>query len=202
MKKTILFICFITLLMSCNNTKQDAGANAEAAIGNIMTRTSIRAYTDKPVPEEMIQTLLKAGMAAPTAMNRQPWEFIVVTERAKLDEMADSLKYAKMLRQAPLAIVVGAINHFVTRDGTTVENMFWVDDCSAATENILLAAHALGLGAVWTAAKDEERAAAVKAALGTPDEFAPLCVIPIGFPGEDPAPKDKWKPEKIHYNKW
>lgn len=202
MKKILLFISLTTLLMSCNNTKNQSAANAEAAIDNIMTRTSIRAYTGQAVPEDMIQTILKAGMAAPTAMNRQPWEFIVVTDRAKLDEMADSLKYAKMLRQAPLAIVVGAINHFVTRDGVTVENMFWVDDCSAATENILLAAHALGLGAVWTAAKDEERAAAVKATLGTPDEFAPLCVIPIGFPGEDPAPKDKWKPEKIHRNKW
>ena len=202
MKKISVLICLMTLLMSCNNAKQSTAASAEAAIDNIMTRTSIRAYTDEPVPEEMIQTLLKAGMAAPTAMNRQPWEFIVVTDRAKLDEMADSLKYAKMLRQATLAIVVGAKNHFVNRDGETVENMFWVDDCSAATENILLAAHALGLGAVWTAAKDEERASAVKATLGTPDEFAPLCVIPIGFPAEDPAPKDKWKPEKIHYNKW
>ena len=202
MKRFFITLFIISIVMGCKNNETASVTARDAVLENIMTRTSIRAYTDQPVPEEMVETMLKAGMAAPTAMNRQPWEFIVVTDRAKLDEMADSLKYAKMLRQAPLAIVVGARNTFVNRDGNTVVNMFWVDDCSAATENILLAAHAMGLGAVWTAAKDEERASAVRAALDIPMEFAPLCVIPIGFPAENPEPKDKWKPEKIRYNNW
>lgn len=184
---------------SCTEAPQvDA---TQAALDNIMTRVSVRSYTSEPVSDEMVETLLRAGMAAPTAMNRQPWEFVVVTDRDSLDQLAAELRYAKMLKEAPLAIVVCAETMLTLKDGKVVENNFWEHDASAATENILLAANALGLGAVWTAATDD-RAEIVKRVLGIPGTIMPLCVIPIGHPAVDETPKDKWKPEKIHWNRW
>lgn len=204
MKKSVILVLTGILAMatvSCKGTSQQKDAAAGAVIDNIMTRTSVRAYTSDPVPAEAIETLLKAGMAAPTAMNSQPWEFVVVNDRDTLDKLAGSLRYARMLKGAPLAIVVCGHSTFTDRGGNVRENKFWVDDCSAASENILLAAHALGLGAVWTAAKDD-RAVIVREALGIPEDINPLNVIVIGYPAENPAPKDKWKPEKVHYNRY
>lgn len=178
-----------------------AQSKADVVIENIMTRTSVRSYTDQPVPQEMVDVILKAAMAAPSAMNDQPWEFVVVNERATLDALADGLKYAKMLHKAPLAIVVCAHTHWMKSAGT-ITNDCWQHDASAAAENILLAAHALGLGAVWTAANDNERSSHVIKTLGIKGDVHPLCVIPIGFPDKDNKPKDKWKPERVHYNRW
>jgi len=198
-----ILIALTVIAMAFTSCKQSETVDAtQAVLDNIAARTSVRAYTSEPVPDEMVETLLRAAMAAPTAMNRQPWEFVVVNDRAVLDTLAGQLRYAKMLVQAPLAIVVCAETMITHRDGSQSENGLWEHDASAATQNILLAAKALGLGAVWTAASDPERSAVVKEALNIPGTIMPLCVIPIGFPAEDPEPKDKWKPEKIHYNKW
>ena len=188
---------------SCCNDADNKNTAREAVLDNIANRKSVRAYTDEPVSDADIETLLRAAMAAPSAMNRQPWEFIVLKDRDSLDLLAGKLRHAKMLQQAPLAIVVCAETMLTLRDGTVVENMFWEHDASAATENLLLAAEAIGLGAVWTAASDPERSAIVKDALGIPGTIMPLCVVPIGHPANpDEQPKDKWKPEKIHYNRW
>lgn len=187
---------------ACTSNSGQPVSKADAVLENIATRKSVRSYTDEPVSDEMIEKLLRAAMAAPTAMNRQPWEFIVLKDRDTLDALAGKLRHAKMLQQAPLAIVVCAETMITLRDGTVVENSFWEHDASAATENLLLAAEALGLGAVWTAASDGERCAIVKEALGIPGTIKPLCVVPIGHPAGDEQPKDKWKPEKIHYNRW
>jgi len=172
------------------------------AIDNMMTRTSVRAFVPGNVSKEDIETLLRAAMAAPCAKNRQLWEFVVVDDRAVLDALAERLKYAKMLFQAPLAIVICERGTFFTAEGLEVENMYWQQDTSAACENLLLAAHALGLGAVWTNASDAERGGAVIEVLGLPEGVKPLAVVPVGHPAEHPEPKDKWRPEKIHYNKW
>lgn len=198
-----ILIALTVIAMAFTSCKQSETVDAtQAVLDNIAARTSVRAYTSEPVPDEMVETLLRAAMAAPSAMNRQPWEFVVVNDRAVLDTLAGQLRYAKMLVQAPLAIVVCAETMITHRDGSQSENGLWEHDASAATQNILLAAKALGLGAVWTAASDPERSAVVKEALNIPGTIMPLCVIPIGFPAEDSEPKDKWKPEKIHYNKW
>lgn len=198
-----ILIALTVIAMAFTSCKQSETVDAtQAVLDNIAARTSVRAYTLESVPDEMVETLLRAAMAAPSAMNRQPWEFVVVNDRAVLDTLAGKLRYAKMLVQAPLAIVVCAETMITHRDGSQSENGLWEHDASAATQNILLAAKALGLGAVWTAASDPERSAVVKEALNIPGTIMPLCVIPIGFPAEDPEPKDKWKPEKIHYNKW
>lgn len=202
MKYTFISIALIAMAALSSCTGSNSTDATQAVLDNIASRKSVRSYTDQPVPDEMVEQLLRAAMAAPTAMNRQPWEFIVVNDRDTLDALAGKLKYAKMLAQAPLAIVVCSETMITLKDGTKVENNFWEHDASAATENLLLAAEALGLGAVWTAASDGERSAAVREALHIPGTIMPLCVIPIGFPAGNDQPKDKWKPEKIHYNSW
>ena len=200
MKRFLPAFALLLMITACNNTP--AADPTKAVLDNIATRTSIRAFTDEPVSDADIETLLRAAMAAPSAMNRQPWEFIVLSDRDSLNALAGKLRHARMLEQAPLAIVVCAETMLTLRDGTVVENMFWEHDASAATENLLLAAHAIGLGAVWTAASDPERSAIIKEALGITGTVMPLCVVPIGHPAENPEPKDKWKLEKIHYNCW
>ena len=202
MKKLSLAIVLLVMTAASCCYAQEKSAR-EAVLENIANRKSVRAYTAEPVSDADIETMLRAAMAAPSAMNRQPWEFIVIKDRDSLDLLAGKLRHAKMLSQAPLAIVVCAETMLTLRDGTVVENMFWEHDASAATENLLLAAEAIGLGAVWTAASDPERSRIVKEALGITGTVMPLCVIPIGHPANpDEQPKNKWKPEKIHWNRW
>lgn len=187
----LLAMCVLSVSAQCENCSNEA-------IKNIMTRTSIRKYTDQPVSKTDIETLLRAGMAAPTAVNRQPWHFVAVTDKAKLKELSGGR--GGMLEQCALAIVVCG-NMEKTMQGKGQE--FWIQDCSAATENILLAAHALGLGAVWTGGYPmEERVASISKALKLPETIIPLCTIVIGHPAESPTPKDKWKPENISYNEF
>ncbi len=200
MKKTILIITAIMLTFTSCKEKPASDA-ADAVLDVIATRTSVRSFTDREVSDEIVEKLLRAGMAAPSGMNMQPWEFIVIKDRAVLDDLADKLPYAKMLYEAPLAFVVCAQTRTAMSNGRVWENPYWVYDSSAAIENILLAAHALGLGAVWTDGMND-KAPIVKKALGIPESVATLGVIPIGYPAENPAPKDKWRPEKIHFNKW
>ncbi len=177
-----------------------ASAGAQAVIDNIMTRTSIRQFTDEPVNPQDVETLLRAGMAAPTAVNAQPWHFVAITDKAKLRELAATNRHGKMLEDAALAIVVcGNMDKAMKGKGRD----FWIQDCSAASQNILLAAHALGLGAVWTGLYPmDERVAAVSAVLKLPEDLVPLCTIVIGHPAESPTPKDKWKPENISHNEY
>lgn len=180
-----------------NTNAQNNSDMSNAAIENIMTRTSIRAYTDQAVEPEKIETMLKAAMAAPTAMNKQPWHFVVVSNREKLDSLAEGGPRKGLTANAPLAIVVcGDKEDFF--DGPE----FWVEDCSAATENLLLAAHALGLGAVWTGAyPGVDRSVPIAQKLGLSDNLIPMAMVVIGYPAENPAPKDKWNPENVTYVK-
>ena len=186
----------LTVFNSCSNT---GGSNADAVLENIHNRKSVRQFTAEPVSDADIETMLRAAMAAPTAVNYQPWRFVVITERADLDAMAEVLPYAKMLKQAPLAVAVcGETTWF---DGN--ENPYRQQDCSAAVQNLLLAAEALGLGAVWTGVyPNMELARPLSTFLGLPGNVQPLCVIPIGHHDGTTQPKDKWKPENIHYGKW
>lgn len=167
---------------------------------DIHNRKSVRHFTDQEVTKEQLEVLVKAGMAAPSARNLQPWAFIVITEREKLDALADSLPYAKMLKGAQAAIVVCGNLEIAATDA---DSAYWVQDCAAATQNILLAAEATGLGAVWTAAYPyQERISPVRNTLGLPKNIIPLNVIPIGYPTGEDKPKDKWKPGNLHWNGW
>ena len=196
-----LMLVAATATTGCNKSDNETTENnGQAMIDCIMTRTSIRAYTDQPIGADSIEVLLRAGMAAPTAVNAQPWHFIAITDKAKLEELAAGSFQPQMLQQAALAIVVCGD---LTKTLEGVGQQFWIQDCSAATENILLAAHALGLGAVWTAAYPiEERIASVSEALHLPSTLIPLCAIVIGHPAEQPEPKDKWKSENVSYNEY
>ena len=183
---------------------------APAAMDVLLTRTSIRSFTGDPVSQEQLETLLKAGMAAPSAMNVQPWRFVVVRDKDQMAEVFGNGPRSGMFTTAGAVIVVCGQTSFMSKPfgqpdapETLQPNIFWYEDCSAAAENILLAAHALGLGAVWTAGYPaEERTAPIAAALGLPDDVKILCVIPVGVPAENPAPKDKWNPDNIHWDKW
>jgi len=165
----------------------------------ILTRHSVRHFTGGSVSADDLKKILKAGMAAPSAVNAQPWAFIVVTKRELLDLLWERLPHAKMLDKAGAAVIVcgvpGKDKNFFSK--------FWTVDCSAATENILLAVHSLGLGAVWTAVyPDEEKIKTVREVLKIPSEIIPLNVIPIGVPVGDEEPKDKFKKENIHREIW
>lgn len=173
--------------------------NAEQAVlDNIATRTSVRDYEARPVEKEKIEKMLRAAMAAPTAMNKQPWHFVVVDQRNVLDALAGTNPYAKMLKKAPLAIVVcGNTDKMIEGGGRD----FWIQDASAATENLLLAAHAMGLGAVWTGAyPSEERCISISKVLSLSDNLIPLNMIVVGYPAEHPQPKQKFKEENVSYN--
>ena len=190
---------------NCNNDSQPTTTiektdNGKIAIETIMTRTSIRSFTDRQVSADTIEMLLRAGMAAPTAVNKQPWHFVVINDRAVMDELGGNGRQSQMWKESPLAIVVcGDMDKALEGPAQA----FWVQDCSAATENILLAAHALGLGAVWTGCYPmEERMANVSQVLNLPETVIPLCVIVMGYPNENPDPKDKWKPENVTYNRF
>jgi len=197
-----------TLVTGCK--QQPAQESTPSALDVIMTRTSIRSYTGDPVSQEQLETILKAGMAAPTAMNGQPWRFVVVTDKETIASVFASGFRGEMFTQAGAVIVVCGQSTqmrkpFGQPDAPETEqpNMFWYEDCSAAAENILLAAHALGLGAVWTAGYPAmERITPIAEALGIPANVLPLCIIPVGVPAENPEPKDKWNPDNIHWNKW
>lgn len=174
----------------------DAGA-----FETIWKRTSIRKFDpSQEVADGVLEEILRAGMCAPSAMNKQPWELVVVRDPAKLAALAEALPYSRVGNGARLAIVVcGNLDNGLPGRGKE----YWIQDCSAVTENILLAAKALDLGAVWTGVyPGEDRVAAVRKILAIPEGYMPLNVIPIGYPAENPAPKDKWNPAKIHHDAW
>lgn len=189
-----------TFASCCNNTCSTEIDKASAVIDAIMTRTSVRNFTDTPVEPEKLEQLVKAGMAAPTAVNRQPWAFIVVTEREQLDNLKAVHPYAQMLGTAQAAIIVCGD---MTKALDEPVKSYWIQDVSAATENILIAAHALGLGAVWTGVYPNPMVLPeVSRVLEVPDYIVPLNIIPIGYPAGAQSPKDKWKPENVHYQRW
>ena len=190
-------------LASCENKVPQVTTvdNSELVLENIMTRTSIRAYEkDKPVEQEKVEKMLRAGMAAPTAVNKQPWHFVVLNERSTIDSFAVVNPNKEKMLQSPLIIVVcGDMTKAMEGDA----RQFWIQDTSAATENILLAAHAMGLGAVWTALyPNQERVKEAARVLDLPDQIVPLCAVVIGYPAEKPEPKDKWQESNVSYNKF
>lgn len=180
----------------------DAVKRAEPdVLAAISTRKSVRKFdASRDVEDEKVEKMLRAAMSAPSAMDRRPWEFVVVKDRAKLSALAARLPYSRVGNGAKLAIVVcGSIDNGLPGRGKE----YWIHDCSAATMNLLLAAHAQGLGAVWTGVfPGEDRVAAVREILSIPDGYMPLNVVPVGYPAENPPAKDKWNPAKIHYDNW
>ena len=169
------------------------------ALEAIHTRRSIRKYTGQPIAPQVLEQLLAAAMLAPSARNEQPWEFVVVQNRDTLAALGQALPTAGMTAQAAAAIVVCG-----NTQRETVANLnYWVIDCSAATQNLLLAAHALGLGAVWTAVHPRaERVAALRQILPLPDHIQPLCLVPLGYPAETKGPVSRFEADRVHFEQW
>ena len=168
---------------------------AKELIKTIFARRSIRKYTTKPVSKKDIKVMLEAAMAAPSASNRQPWHFIVVTDRQTLDRLARAHPYGKMLFEAPLCITVCG--------DKTVSPRYWVQDCSAASENLLLAAAALGLGAVWLGVHPRKsRVDSIKKVLKIPETIVPLNLISIGHPAEEKEPRTQYDEPQVHHEHW
>lgn len=163
----------------------------------IHTRRSIRNYKPDAVPDEFIEQILAAAMTAPSAGNQQPWQFLVIKKRVLLDAIPEFHPHAEMVKQAPLAILVCGDLTRQHHPG------FWVQDCSASVMNLLLAAHGLGLGAVWTGVYPrEERVEAFRQLLGLPVELVPFALIPLGYPNQPSGKLNRYDPSRVHYDRW
>ncbi|MFO7698748.1 MAG: nitroreductase family protein [Anaerolineae bacterium] len=166
---------------------------------NLFARRSIRKFKDLTVTDEQVDMLLQAAMAAPSAGNRKPWHFVVVRDLDVRRRIAASHPYAKMAIEAPVVIVPCGEPELSFSDRPA----FWIQDVSAATENILLAAVALGLGAVWCGVyPNEERVIEARAILGIPEGVVPLCYVPVGVPAEDKEPRTQYDAHRVHHESW
>ena len=163
----------------------------------IHTRRSIRTYVDQPVPEELVQKLLAAAMQAPSARNQQPWQFVVIDDRAILAKIPPFMPNAAMAGKAPLAILVCGDLSLEKSEG------YWVVDCAAAVENILLAAHALGLGAVWCGVYPrDKRMEGLRQLVGLPKNVIAHSLVVLGYAAEQIPAEDRYRPERVHHNRW
>ena len=167
------------------------------AIEAIRTRRSIRKYAKKPGSKEQINELIKIGMSAPSAGNEQPWHFIVIDDSNILKEIPSLHNHAQMLKDAAVAILVCGDLNLEKHKG------MWVQDCSAATQNILIAVNAIDLGAVWLGVYPrEERVSSLRKLLNIPNNIVPFSLISIGYPAEEKKPSNRYSESRVHLNKW
>lgn len=168
------------------------------AMEALFSRRSIRKYTAASVSEESVQGILEAAMSAPSAGNQQPWHFVVIKNRNLLDQVPDFHPHSLMCREASVAILVCGDPSLEKHVG------YWVQDCAAAVENLLLSIHALGLGGVWLGVHPrEERVLGFRKLLNIPEHIIPFALIPIGHPAEQkPARPDRYNEARIHHNIW
>jgi nitroreductase len=163
----------------------------------IYMRRSIRRFTGEPIPDKVLQEFIRAGMNAPSAGNQQPWHFIIINRRELLEEITRIHPYAQMLHEAPSAILVCGDLDLERHEG------FWVQDCSAATENILLEIVDQGFGGVWLGVyPKKDRVEGIRALLGIPKRIIPFSLIAVGRPAEKKEPKREFREERIRYNEW
>ncbi len=167
---------------------------------SLLERRSVRVYRPgEAVSDDEVRALLEAAMAAPSARACDPWRFLVVRERADLDALADLLPYGKMLRQAPLGVIVCGDQAQANRQ----ELSYLLQDCSAAVQNLLIAAHLLGLGAVWLGVHpNEDRVTGIRRLFGVPEAILPIAAISIGRPAETPAPRTRFNPDFVYNGRW
>lgn len=192
---------------SASTTHESADGTTGATIrtsstvyDNIMTRASVRTYSDRPVSDAAVDSLCRAAMAAPTAVNRQPWQIVVIRDRVLLDSIAARCPNIRMAAEAQVAFAIcGDMSLALEGDGQA----YWIQDCSAATENLLLAAHGMGLGAVWCGIYPmTDRVRFISSLLGLPEGIVPLNIIPAGYPAAPVAAKEKFDSAKVHLNRF
>jgi nitroreductase len=167
------------------------------SLAALLSRRSIRKYDSRAIEDDLIEKLLRAAMCAPSAGNEQPWHFIVIRERALLDAIPTIHPHSGMIGGASAAILVLGDPTLEKYDG------YWVQDCSAAVENLLVAATGLGLGAVWLGVYPiEDRVRGLRKLFGVPGHVIPFAVIPIGYPAEHKPPADRYSESRIHLDRW
>ena len=167
------------------------------AFDAILTRRSIRKYKKKTISDEILQKLLQAAFSAPSAGNQQPWHFVILDDRKILNVIHTFHPSAKMLMEADKAILVCGDIHLEKFKG------YWMIDCAAATENILLAAHAAGLGSCWLGIYPREgRVAGMRKLIHLPTNVIPFALISLGYHGEEKSSEERFNASRIHYNKW
>lgn len=163
----------------------------------IFRRRSIRKYTSDVVSNEVLHFLLEAAMCAPSAQNQRPWHFVVIQDRAMLTTLANVSPYAKMVKDAPVVILVcGDLERELAPE-------FWVQDCAAAAENLLIEAEDRHLGAVWVGIYPRKtRVEYIKNVLHLPEHIIPFALVPLGYPAEEKTPLQRYDESRVHYNQW
>lgn len=163
----------------------------------ILTRRSIRKYTDQKINDNVFVDLVKAAVSAPSAGNQQPWQFIIISDKEKLEKVLEFHPHAKMLLDAQGAILICGDLSKEKHKG------YWVLDCAAATQNILLAAHTIGVGACWLGIYPrEERVKGISSLVEVPDHVIPFALVSLGFPDEEKNPSDRYDESLVHYDMW
>lgn len=201
MKKLFLTLLVgMTLLSSCQCNKCDSNTSEEAVINAIQTRVSVRQWTGEAVSDDQIQTLLKCAFAAPSAINQQPWAILVVKDSARIAEIGQ-IQPASRCDNHPSVVFLlcGDMSKAIEGEGRD----YWIQDVSAMMENLLVAAHAMGIDGVWSGIYPiQEKVNNIRTLFELPTHIIPLGFAVIGHPAEQPAIKDKFKSENIHYEKW
>ncbi len=197
----VLLILGVNMFSKNDSADQSLPDHPASSVSEVIhRRSSVRDYTTQKVSKEILEKLVRAGMAAPSAMNKQPWSFIIVDEREILDAFAEQLPTSAMAKKAAAAILVCGD---LEKAGEGWLQQYWIQDCSAASQNILLAITESGLGGVWTSVYPaEDRMEKVAQILNLPEHIVPLNIIPLGYPSQPDQPKNKWKPENVRWNKW
>lgn len=163
----------------------------------VLSRTNVRAYTERPVSDDAVCMLLKAAMAAPSAQDERPWHFVVIRDRQIREKVPDIHRFAHMIPQAPVALVVCGDKTLQKEKG------FWVQDCAAATQNILIEAQQLGLGAIWLGVYPiEGRVQGLRRLLGIPRHVVPFSLVAVGYPADLKTPPDRYDPSRVYLDSW
>ncbi len=200
MIRKCLFLAAVVLSAAACTQKPTSMEQTPSTLEIIQSRASVRQFTTEKPSAEQIDNILRSAFSAPTAMNKQPWHFLVIDDAALLQQIGEQFPNSRVGNNCQVCIIPCG-DMTLTFEGAARE--FWVQDVSAATQNILLAAHAQGLGAVWTGLyPDLARVAQLRALLSLPEHIMPLCIVPIGYPAEHPAVKDKYNAARIHRNVW
>lgn len=166
---------------------------------NLLRRRSVRRFTDRDVAPDLIERAIRAAMHSPSAANERPWQFIVLRDQALRDQAAVISPYAAMIAQAPAGVLVcgdRSLERFPSQQ-------FWVQDCAAATQSLMLALHALGVGSVWTAVYPlTDRIRGFQEMLSLPESVVPFALVPLGYPESEPTAVDRFESSKVHFDGW
>ena len=188
-----------TRLVALKKQKPLGGIKMNPELNFIFNRRSIRKYENRQIPDEMFTDLFEAAMAAPSAVAKDPWHFLLIRDRETLDKMVKILPNGQMLRQAPAAVIVCCDINKAHRN----EVSYMLQDLSAAVENILLAATALGLGSCWLGMHPRnDRIDGIRNIFSLPENIIPMCGIALGWPAEQPGPRTRYNPDRVHLEKW